>query len=60
MDFEFRRFVVPRTMERSAVRRLLTEQAEYGGWELDRVRLFTDGRRRIVLRRRIIRTRSTL
>lgn len=60
MDFEFRRLVVPRTMGRSAVRRLLSAEAEYGGWELDRLRLSTDGTRRVVLRRRIIRVRSTL
>ncbi|MGH3355226.1 MAG: DUF5703 family protein [Nocardioidaceae bacterium] len=60
MDFEFRRLLVPRTMGRSAVRRLLSEEAEYGGWELDRLHLFTDGTRRVVLRRRIIRVRRTL
>ncbi|HEX2176287.1 MAG TPA: DUF5703 family protein [Nocardioidaceae bacterium] len=60
MDFEFRRLVVPRTVARSAVRQMLSAEAEYGGWELDRVRLFTDGTRRVVLRRRIMRVRSTL
>jgi hypothetical protein len=59
-DFEFRRMFVPRTMARSALRQLLSAEAEYGGWELDRLRLFTDGTRRVVLRRRIIRMRSTL
>jgi Family of unknown function (DUF5703) len=38
----------------------LTDAAEYGRWELDRLRLYPDGRRRVVLRRRIIRVRSTL
>jgi hypothetical protein len=51
---------VPRTMGRSALRQILSAEAEYGGWELDRLRLFTDGTRRVVLRRRIIRVRSTL
>lgn len=60
VDFEFRRVVMPRTMGRSAVRRILSAEAEYGGWELDRVRLFTDGTRRVVLRRRIMRVRSTM
>ncbi|MDQ4085270.1 MAG: DUF5703 family protein [Actinomycetota bacterium] len=59
-DFEFRRLVVPRTMGRSAVRQMLSAQAEYGGWELDRVRLFPNGTRRVVLRRPIIRVRRTL
>ena len=60
VDFEFRRLVVPRTMGRSAVRQMLSAEAEYGGWELDRVRLFPNGTRRVVLRRPIIRVRSTL
>ncbi len=59
MEFEFRRLWLPRTQSRSAVRRLLTEAAEYDGWELDRLRLFPDGRRRVVLRRRIIRATRT-
>ncbi|MGH3371769.1 MAG: DUF5703 family protein, partial [Nocardioidaceae bacterium] len=33
----------------------LTDRAEHGGWELDRVRLSPDGTRRVVLRRKIIR-----
>lgn len=57
MEYEFRRFQLPRTMARSAVRRLLTDQAEYGGWELARVRLYADGSRKVELRRRIIRIR---
>ncbi len=60
MDFEFRRLLMPRTMGRSAVRQLLSAEAEYGGWELDRVRLFPNGTRRVVLRRRIIRVHRTL
>ena len=60
MEYEFRRLSLPRTIPRSAVRRLLTDHAEYGGWELSRLRLFPDGSRRVELRRRIIRVRSTL
>jgi hypothetical protein len=60
MEYEFRRLSLPRTIPRSAVRRLLTDHAEYGGWELSRLRLFPDGSRKVELRRRIIRVRSTL
>ena len=60
MDFEFLRLLMPRSMGRSAVRQLLSAEAEYGGWELDRVRLFPNGTRRVVLRRRIIRVHRTL
>ena len=45
---------------RSAVRRLLTDRAEYGGWELARLRLYPDGTRKVELRRKIIRIRPTL
>ncbi len=60
MEYEFQRFSLPRTVTRSAVCRILTDRAEYGGWELARLRLYPDGTRRIELRRRIIRVRSTL
>ncbi|KHL11173.1 hypothetical protein CLV56_3007 [Mumia flava] len=59
-EYEFQRFWLPRTESRQSVRRLLTDAAEYEGWELARLRLFPDGRRRITLRRRIIRVRRTL
>ncbi|MEP6525830.1 MAG: DUF5703 family protein [Nocardioidaceae bacterium] len=59
MEYEFRRFSLPRTLPRAMVRRLLTDHAEYGGWELDRLRMFPDGSRRIILRRKIIRVTRT-
>jgi hypothetical protein len=59
-EYEFDRFWLPRWQSRSAVRRLLTDRAEYDGWELDRLRLFPDGRRRVTMRRKIIRARATL
>lgn len=59
-EYEFHRFWLPRTESRSAVRRLLTDRAEYDGWELDRLRLLPDGRRRVIMRRKIIRVRATL
>lgn len=60
VEWEFQTLVLSRDLSRSAVRRLLVEQAEHGGWELDRVRIAQDGVRRIVLRRKIIRQRLTL
>ncbi|MGH3496773.1 MAG: DUF5703 family protein [Nocardioidaceae bacterium] len=60
MEYEFQRLWLPRTQSRSTVRRVLVEHAEYGGWELDRLRLLPDGRRRITLRRRIMRVARTL
>ena len=51
---------LPRGTTRETARQLMTEHAEYGGWELHTVRLYSDGRRRIQLRKKIIRARSTL
>ncbi len=59
-DYEYQRIDLPRGTSRNVARRLLTDAAEYGRWELERLRLFPDGRRRVVLRRRIIKMRSTL
>lgn len=60
VEWEFRTLTLPRDFSRSLVRRMLVAEAEIGGWELDRLRIGNDGIRRIVLRRKIIRARSTL
>ena len=60
VDYEYQRLTMPRGTPRPVAQRLLTEAAEHGHWELDRLRLYPDGRRRVVLRRRIMRVRSTL
>lgn len=59
-EYEIRQMLVSRTESRGAVRKLLAEHAEYGGWELARLRRYPDGTRKVWLRRRIIRLRSTL
>ena len=46
---------LPRDISRDVARQIMTEHAEHGGWELDRLRLYPDGSRRIRLRRKIIR-----
>lgn len=59
-DYEYREIALPRGTSRAQARQLLTEHAEYGRWELARVRLYVGGRRRVWLRRRILRvTRTT-
>ena len=61
VEYEFERMTLSRGYSRSFVARLLTDRAEHGGWELDRLRLFPDGTRKVVLRRKIIRqTRPSL
>ncbi|HEY0216538.1 MAG TPA: DUF5703 family protein [Cellulomonas sp.] len=59
-QYEYRVLTIPRTTTRGDARRMLTEQAEYGRWELARTLLYTGGDRKVWLRRRIIRVRSTL
>ena len=59
-EYEFVDVHVPRGVSRKEAARLLTDHAEYGHWELDRLRLLRDGSRNVRLRRRIIRqVRST-
>ncbi|MFF4245081.1 DUF5703 family protein [Streptomyces sp. NPDC001822] len=54
-EYEFVDVYVPRGVSRTDAARLLTDHAEYGHWELDRLTLRRDGSRRVRLRRRIIR-----
>ena len=58
-QYEYRVLTLSRETSRSDVRRLLTEHAEYGRWELARVRLFMGGGRKVWLRRKIIRVART-
>ena len=46
---------IPRGITRDAARRMLADHAEYGQWELARLRLNADGSRKATLRRQIIR-----
>ncbi|MDM8084262.1 DUF5703 family protein [Cellulomonas cellasea] len=59
-QFEYRVLTFPGTVSRGDTRRRLTEEAEYGRWELARTRLYAGGERKVWLRRKIIRVRSTL
>lgn len=57
--YEYREIALPRGLSRTAACAVLTELAEYGTWELARLRLYPDGRRRAWLRRRIMRVART-
>ncbi|MFT4288706.1 DUF5703 family protein [Nocardioides sp.] len=59
VEWEFDTVTFSRELKRSAVTKLLVERAEHGGWVLDRVRITADGKRRVVLRRKIIRAVRT-
>lgn len=58
--YETRVLTLPRRSDRHDVRKLLTEHAEYGRWELARLRLYAGGERKVWLRRKVYRVRSTL
>jgi hypothetical protein len=60
VEWQFEKLLIPRELSRNAVTRMLVDRAEHGGWELDRVQVSPDGARRVVLRRKIIRQRSTV
>ncbi|MET3963875.1 hypothetical protein ABIE44_003809 [Marmoricola sp. OAE513] len=55
VEYEYDELVIAREESRSFVTRLLVQRADDGGWELDRLRIGNDGKRRVVLRRKIIR-----
>ncbi len=57
--YEYREFSFPRGTSRDSARSVLTEYAEYGKWELARLRLYPDGRRRVWMRRRVMRISRT-
>ncbi len=59
-EYEYRVIALPRSASSSEARRYLTDEAEYGRWELARSSIYTGGERKVWLRRRIIRVRSTL
>jgi hypothetical protein len=52
MDVEYKRLYLPPWTDRRTALTMLTMHAEFGDWELERLRLLPDGSRRAVLRRR--------
>jgi hypothetical protein len=51
-DYEWIPLRLPPEVTRVSASIRLSIEAEYRGWELTRVRLYTDGSRRVLLRRR--------
>ena len=54
-QYEYRLLTIPRSTSGNDARQMLTDEAEYGRWELARTRLYAGGERKVWLRRRIIR-----
>jgi hypothetical protein len=60
-DYEWIPLRLPPEVTRISASTRLSIEAEYRGWELTRVRLYTDGSRRVLLRRKKSRiNRSTV
>lgn len=57
--WEYRVLSFPRGTSREVARQALTGAAEVDHWELDRLQMFTDGRRIVRLRRRVYRVVRT-
>ncbi|MEV0946786.1 DUF5703 family protein [Rhodococcus sp. NPDC049939] len=51
-EFEYVPLRLPPDVTRVSASMRLAIQAEFGGWELSRVRLYSDGSRRVLLKRR--------
>jgi len=51
-EYEWVPLRLPPEVTRLSASTLLSIEAEYRGWELTRVRLYTDGSRRVLLRRK--------
>jgi hypothetical protein len=59
VEWEHKKVYVPRGVPRKVCTALLTDEAERGHWELERLRLYPDGSRRVVLRRKVMRVART-
>jgi hypothetical protein len=60
VEYEETKVRLHRSLPRSAVRKILTDRAEYGDWELTRLRRYRDGSRDVWIRRKIIRVPLTV
>ena len=53
MDYEYAPLRLPSNVDRPTAAAQLAIQAEFSGWELARVKLFRDGTRQVMLRRKV-------
>ena len=51
-EYEYHPVRLPPDVSRVTASIRLSIQAEFGGWELSRVRMYADGTRKVLLRRR--------
>ncbi|HEV8174191.1 MAG TPA: DUF5703 family protein [Actinoplanes sp.] len=53
MDYEYAPLRLPSNVDKLTAAAQLAIQAEFSGWELAKVKLFSDGTRQVMLRRRV-------
>ena len=53
MDYEYRAVQIPAHADPAHAREVLAIHALYGGWELAEHQIWSDGRRRVTVRRRV-------
>lgn len=53
--YEYRTLTFDRKVSRADIRQALTDEAEYGQWELSRTRIYIGGLYKVELRRRVMR-----
>ncbi|HEY0640521.1 MAG TPA: DUF5703 family protein [Pseudonocardiaceae bacterium] len=51
-NWEYQGLRLPRQVSRRNAATVLSLQAEFGGWELSTVQMYSDGTRKVMLRRR--------
>ncbi|HEX7536492.1 MAG TPA: DUF5703 family protein [Dermatophilaceae bacterium] len=59
IEYQYRVMVFPSGVSPGDLCRAVTQEAEYGHWELSRLRLYLGGARKVWLRRQIIRVERT-
>ncbi|MDE0973766.1 MAG: DUF5703 family protein [Candidatus Nanopelagicales bacterium] len=58
--WEFREIFFSRDSDREETRQFVTLKADRGRWELDRTRIYRDGRKKIRLRRKVYRVKKAM
>ena len=58
--WEFREIFFSRYSDREETRQFLTFKADRGRWELDRTKIYRDGRKKIRLRRKVYRVEKAM
>jgi len=60
IEYQYRVLVFPSGVSAGDLCRAVAQEAEYGHWELSRLRLYLGGARTVWLRRKIIRVQRTV